>query len=103
MILMGHNYPDAPVLGVVVMVVFCVLLAPLLHLVRERGGSLWHACVFHGTVNAGATLGVLCIRTDHWFARGVVGLPGLMLLALGTAAVALIRPWAGASQPAGSQ
>lgn len=91
LILMGHNYPDAPVLGVALMVLFCVLIAPTLHLVRERGGSIWHACLFHGTINAGATLGALCIRTDHWFARGVVGLPGLVLLALAIAATALIR------------
>ena len=50
----GYNYPQHPLLGVPLFAVFCVLLSPLHTLVRERGGSVWHAAVLHGTFNAAA-------------------------------------------------
>lgn len=56
-ILQGHNYPQHPVIGVGMMVVFCVLLAPLMDLARERGASVWAAAIMHGTVNASAGFG----------------------------------------------
>lgn len=91
LIAMGHNYPDAPLLGIGLMTIFCLLLTPILHHVRERGGSIAHACIFHGTINAGASLGVLCIRTPTWVGRGIVGLPGLLLCAAATVAVVVTR------------
>jgi hypothetical protein len=91
LIAMGHNYPGDPVLGIFLMIVFCVLLTPALHLVRDRGGTIWHACLFHGTINAGATLGVLCIHSSSWAGRGIVGAPGLLALAVTAGWVALAR------------
>jgi hypothetical protein len=89
LIAMGHNYPNEPIAGPLLMVVFCVLLTPVLHLVRERGGTVWHACLFHGTINAGATLGKICIVSPSWMGLGIVGLPGMILLALASA-IALV-------------
>jgi hypothetical protein len=89
LILMGFNYPDAPILGVALMVVFCVLLAVPLHLVRVRGGTVWHACLFHGTVNAAATLGRVCVRAPSWVGNGILGVPGFLLLGLVAAVVLL--------------
>jgi hypothetical protein len=86
---MGHNYPDVPIAGIGIMTVFCVVLTPVLHYVRERGGSVLHACVFHGTINAGATLGALCIESPSWIGRGIVGLPGLVTLAIASAVVVI--------------
>jgi hypothetical protein len=91
LIAMGHNYPDAPIAGIGIMTVFCVLLTPPLHHIRDRGGSIAHACVFHGTINAGATLGALCIESPTWIGRGIVGLPGLATLTIAFAIVAVAR------------
>lgn len=91
MILLGHNYPNDRVLGVGLMTLFCVLQAPLLHFVRERGGTIWHACLFHGTINAGASLADLCIVSDGWWGRGILGVPGFVVLALTVAALAVWR------------
>ena len=46
----GHNYPDDRVLGLGLFVLFCMLLAPIITLVRERGGSVWAAGIIprHG-------------------------------------------------------
>ncbi len=98
-IALGHNYPGMPVLGIGLMIVFCTLLTPALHLVRERGGTVWHACLFHGTINAGATMGALCIVTPvtpgstggDWAGRGLTGLPGFVVLGASALVVALVR------------
>ena len=90
LILQGHNYPDIPVAGVALMIAFCILLAPPLHLVRERGGTIWHACLFHGTINAVATLGALCIVSPTWVGRGILGVAGFVTLAVACVA---IRPF----------
>lgn len=91
LIAMGHNYADAPIAGIGIMVVFCVLLTPTLHHLRDRGGSIWHACIFHGTINAGASIGALCIHSPTWVGRGITGLPGLVTLSAATGLVALAR------------
>ncbi len=85
LIAMGHNYPNDPIAGPFLMTIFCVLLTPVLHLVRERGGTIGHACLFHGTINAGATLGKICIVSPSWIGLGIVGLPGMVLLAIASA------------------
>lgn len=81
LILQGHNYPQHPALGVLAMTVFCVLLAPLMDLVRARGGSVWAAAVAHGSVNASAGLGLLLLRGGDDLTVGLTGLPGLGVLA----------------------
>jgi uncharacterized protein len=91
LIAMGHNYPGTPIVGIGMMGVFCMLLTPALHHLRERGGSVWHACIFHGTINATATLGALCTMGGTPLTRGIAGVPGLVVLALVVAVVAWRR------------
>lgn len=89
-ILQGHNYPQHPVAGVGLMVVFCLLLAPLHDLVRLRGGSVWAAAVLHGSVNASAGFGVLLLRGGDDLTIGMTGLAGLVTLALANLAVFVV-------------
>lgn len=89
--LFGHNYPDNRALGVGLFVAFCVLLSPIITLVRDRAGSVWAAGIFHGTFNAlgGLTIIVLTNPVFPW--NGIVGIGGFIALALGVSAVALLR------------
>lgn len=89
-ILQGHNYPQHPVAGVGLMVVFCVLLAPLHDLVRLRGGSVWAAAVLHGSVNASAGFGLLFLKGGDDLSLGLTGLAGLVTLALANVVVFVI-------------
>lgn len=58
-ILQGHNYPSQPVLGVFLMVVFCVLLGAFLSWLYLRTRSPWAPALAHGAVNAVAGLPLL--------------------------------------------
>lgn len=89
-ILQGHNYPQHPIAGVPMMVVFCVLLAPLHELVRLRGGSVWAAAVMHGSVNASAGFGIILLRGGNDLTVGMTGLAGFVALALVDGAVFVV-------------
>ncbi len=81
----GLNYPDNRAVGVALFVAFCMLLAPLLTFIRDRGASVWAAGIFHGAFNAvgGLTLIMLSNPVFPW--NGVVGIGGFIALALGVA------------------
>ncbi len=81
-IVMGYNYPGMPVWGPVIMVVFTMLMSPLIGWVREKGGSVFAASIFHGTINALAGLSLLVLSNAQMPWRGMVGLGGMFALAL---------------------
>jgi uncharacterized protein len=87
----GLNYPDNRVLGLALFVLFCLLLTPIITLVRERSGSVWAAGLFHGTFNAlgGLTIAALSNPVFPW--NGIVGIGGFMALALGLVGVIAVQ------------
>ncbi len=80
LILRGHNYPDHPVVGVAMMIVFCLLWSPLYELVRERTGSVIYPAIMHGTMNA--TAGTMVFVTGSDLLRGPTGVAGMLVLLL---------------------
>lgn len=91
-LLYGHNYPDNREVGVALFVAFCTLLAPIMTLVRDRGGSTWAAGIAHGTINAVGGLTILSISDAAFPWGGIVGVGGFVALALGVVFVAALRP-----------
>ncbi len=89
--LFGHNYPDDRLLGVGLFTVFCVLLSPLMTLVRDRAQSTWAAGIFHGTFNALGGLTVLMVGGAAFPWNGIVGIGGFAALALGIVLVFAVQ------------
>ena len=58
-IIQGHNYPGYPVLGVFMMILFCILLGTIIAWLYINTKSPWVAALAHGSVNAIAGLPVL--------------------------------------------
>ena len=50
-ILMGHNYPQHPQIGVFMMTIFCILLTPLFLYITIKSKSVIAAAILHGTMN----------------------------------------------------
>ena len=73
LILMGHNYPHHPWLGVPLMVVFCVLLALLFDWSRTRTRAVWGPCVLHGIINGSAGGYILFAWGGHSLFNSPVG------------------------------
>lgn len=89
--LFGHNYPDDRLLGVGMFTVFCLLLAPIMTLVRDRAQSTWAAGIFHGTFNALGALTVLMVGGAAFPWNGIVGIGGYIALAVGVLLVVLVQ------------
>jgi uncharacterized protein len=80
-LLFGHNYPDNREIGVALFTLFCVLLSPVMALVRDRGGSVLAAGILHGTINATGALTVLAVSNSVFPWTGLVGIGGFIALA----------------------
>lgn len=89
LIAMGHNYPGMPVWGPVIFIGWTMLLTPVIALIRERGGSMVHAAMFHGVLNGVAPITILILADPSMPWRGVVGLGGFAALTAATALVFL--------------
>ncbi|MCB9677661.1 MAG: CPBP family intramembrane metalloprotease [Alphaproteobacteria bacterium] len=83
----GHNYPEHPIIGVAMMTVWCMLLAPPFHYVRLRTGSVVAAAVMHGTLNACAGIALLFLDGGSDLLVGVTGLAGMLALVVPNALI----------------
>ena len=82
LILQGHNYPQHPVIGVFMMIVWCILLSfPLTYFVAKTK-SVFTAAWFHGILNASAGFGLLWISNTSDLIGGVTGLSGFIALTI---------------------
>lgn len=92
LVLQGFNYPEHPLAGALMQVLFCVLAAPVCTWLRARSGSVVPAAIFLGTLNATAFLPAMLTRGGSDLTLGILGLPGLVtLLALDAALLASKR------------
>ena len=79
-ILRGHNYPQHPEWGLLMMLLFCLSASPLLGYLRERAGSLLAPVLAHGVVNGSSGVVLfLAGASDLW--RGPAGMAGVLVLA----------------------
>ena len=92
LIALGHNYPDHPVAGIALMVVFCVLLAVPFDRARQRSGTVWSAALLHGCINGSAGAYMLFAWDGATLVNSPVGLAGFIALALLTAIILAIVP-----------
>lgn len=81
LILMGHNYPEHPVLGVPMMTAWCILLSPLFLYVTLKAKSVIAAAILHGTLNGTAGLAIFMIEGGNDLTVGATGLAGFLSLA----------------------
>lgn len=80
LILQGHNYPQHPQLGVLMMTAWTMLLAPIFSYIRFRSKSVIAAAVCHGSINGIAGLSILVIKGGNDITTGITGLPGFIVL-----------------------
>ena len=75
-ILQGHNYPDHPLLGVLLMVGFCVVVGVIFGWLRLASGSVFPAAVGHASVNGPGSLPLMFLRGRNDITTGLSGLLG---------------------------
>lgn len=80
LILMGHNYPNEPQWGVLMMVVMCILLGVIELYFVLKTKSMIVAAVFHGTINALAGTVIYFTLGGNDFLNGMPGLAGFITM-----------------------
>lgn len=81
-ILAGHNYPQHPLAGVLMMTLLTLLLSPIFSYVRLKANSVIAAAIIHGSLNATAGLSLMVVKGGNDLSVGVTGLAGFVVLAL---------------------
>jgi membrane protease YdiL (CAAX protease family) len=80
LILLGQNYPQHPVAGVFMMILFSILLSPIFGYVRLKSKSVIAAAVMHGSLNGTAGLSIMVVKGGSDLIVGVTGAAGLVVL-----------------------
>ncbi len=82
LILQGHNYPQHPIAGVFMMIIFCLLLAPIFSYVRLKAKSVIAAAILHGSLNGTIGLSIMLVKGGNDLLIGGTGLAGFIVLVL---------------------
>jgi membrane protease YdiL (CAAX protease family) len=81
-IMMGHNYPDHPIAGVAMMILFCLLFSPFFTLIAVKTGSVLGAAVLHGSFNALGATSIMLLKGGNDLLVGTTGAAGLSVLVI---------------------
>jgi membrane protease YdiL (CAAX protease family) len=81
-IMQGHNYPQHPYIGVVMMTIWCILLTPIFLYIRLKSGSVIAAAITHGTLNASFGISIMLIKGGSDLLTGLTGLAGFIALGI---------------------
>jgi len=80
LILMGHNYPQHPQIGVLMMTAFCILLAPIMQYLTIKSKSVIAAAIAHGTLNAVTGISIMALSGGNDLTAGIMGAAGFIAL-----------------------
>ena len=82
LILMGHNYPNEPRWGILLMVVMCILLGIIELYFVLKSKSMIVAAILHGTFNAMSGMNIYFTLGGNDFLNGMPGLSGFIVMAV---------------------
>ena len=77
-ILMGHNYPNHPYFGIIMMCFFTTALAPIFAYIRLKTKSILGPCFLHGMINATGALFALYIANANELWSTIAGVAGVL-------------------------
>lgn len=79
---LGHNYPDAPILGSALFVLLCLLMSPVYSWLRVTTKSVWGPGLFHGTTNSAASYFIMLQDPQDQPWLGLLGIGGFIAATL---------------------
>jgi membrane protease YdiL (CAAX protease family) len=77
LVVQGHNFPDAPYLGIAVMTVWTVAVTPVFTYLTVRAHSVLAPTLLHGSFNAVASLSLVYLTGAGPLLVGPVGVAGI--------------------------
>jgi uncharacterized protein len=79
LVIQGYNFPQNPMLGVLMMIVACAPLGLIMSYFVQRSGSVISAAFFHGVFNAVAGLGLLVLDTYVDYIHNPFGITAIIV------------------------
>ena len=76
-ILLGHNYPETPIQGLFLMVLFCCIIGTLFNWSVWHSKSIWPAIFGHGAINGSASVIILFQPPNYQLDPRWVGMTGI--------------------------
>lgn len=92
LILLGHNFPGHPRLGVLVMIVACVPLGVVISWIALKARTVLAAAVAHGTYNAASGVTLMGMRGGETIEVFILGYAGIVATAVVAAVLLAFRP-----------
>lgn len=89
LIVLGHNYPNQPVAGILTMVLFCIPWAFFLNWITIKSKSIWAAAGLHGTINATFGTYLFFTRDGDALFGSPMGVAGI--LAISTVVILILK------------
>lgn len=87
LIMSGHNYPNEPYWGVLMMVVMCLMLCAIELYFTLKTRSVIVAAIIHGTFNAISGIVIYFIVGGNDFLNGMTGVAGFITMAIAIAII----------------
>ena len=88
-ILMGHNYPNHPYFGIIMMCLMTIALSPIFAYIRLKTKSILGACMLHGMINATAALFTLYVANANELYSSIAGWAGVIACSVLTGGIYL--------------
>lgn len=79
-IAMGHNYPQHPKIGIIMMIIFCILYSPIFIYTRIKTKSVIGPSILHGSLNATGGLTIMFLKGGNDITIGITGISGFIVL-----------------------
>lgn len=82
LILMGHNFPEHPRIGVLVMTIACIPLGILIQYVRAKTKTVFSAAVMHGMFNAISGYTIIVVAGGSYLQKLPLGISGIVAMSV---------------------
>lgn len=74
----GLNYPGYPVIGGIIMIVWCISVTPIMCFLKDKTNSVLPSAIMHGVINGLAGISLGLIDGGNSISTGMMGIPGLL-------------------------
>ena len=89
-ILMGHNYPNHPYLGIAMMCLFTLSVSPIFTYIRAKTKSILGSCMLHGMINATGAMYSIYIANGNELYSSIAGWAGIISGTIITISICLL-------------
>lgn len=89
-ILIGHNYPSYPWVGILVMSAFTISLSFIMSYLRYKVKSVLAPAVLHGMINGSVGIYTLFVADKHELVSNMAGAAGILAFMIITLIIALV-------------